>query len=663
MRFTKICITNYRQYSHIEFSFPHQCKSDMHVIIASNGVGKTNLLNAVNWCLYGDEPHSSGSDDFDMHSDERLSLCNLKALEEARANNQPTCPVTVEIYAENDEGQFIFKRVADINTLSYKQTGTDKFEAKMYPLDSGSDMKLMEGKEAEGFVDLYLPKKIREYFYFDGERLLNYLTNTEAASSRIRDSIYEIAGVNFINRAGEHLQEIIKQYQRKIKELSPGMAQIINALNTANANVEQKKAEIKELEVQIENAKIAIADADKILDGTEQSRDANAKYKENKRSIEREEGLLKQAKADLVAFVKKYFYKLMLYDVNHETYSYIEQRDETSSGDAEINLQAIKESLLKRECMLCKQHIPHDIEDELKRLVIKYEQNVSLQTLLRIKNDIGNALRLDDYIAEKQKIFERIRECEDRIQELKDENDKLLPIVEKVGNIQDIEFVVRNKRENEVLLDRNKDKRSKYEEQLITLEKVARNAQSDYDEALKKDTECNEYKEREKFVSRAYEIITEVKQNIVTDIKSQMQDQTMGIFEQLLWKRDTYGRVELDDNFRLQLFHKRTGQSCLYSCSAAEKELLALSFTIALHSVSGYDNLLFIDTPVGRVSDANRRNFANVLLDVSYGKQIILAFTPSEYSDEIKDVLNKNDIASINMLLHDEDNVETTVKG
>ena len=151
-----------------------------------------------------------------------------------------------------------------------------------------------------------------------------------------------------------------------------------------------------------------------------------------------------------------------------------------------------------------------------------------------------------------------------------------------------------------------------------------------------------------------------MKKGIIDDIKTQMQDETMSIFDQLLWKKDTYGRVELDDNFRLQLYHKRSGQSCLYSCSAAEKELLALSFTIALHNVSGYDNLLFIDTPVGRVSDVNRENFARVLLEVSQGKQIILAFTPSEFSDEIKTVLNRTVISSYNQLTSDED--VTTLK-
>ena len=75
-------------------------------------------------------------------------------------------------------------------------------------------------------------------------------------------------------------------------------------------------------------------------------------------------------------------------------------------------------------------------------------------------------------------------------------------------------------------------------------------------------------------------------------------------------------------------------------------ELLALAFTLAIQEVSNFDNLLFIDTPVGKISDENRENFANVLLDISTHKQIILQFTPSEYSSEIRDVFRDNVVSS-----------------
>jgi len=42
--------------------------------------------------------------------------------------------------------------------------------------------------------------------------------------------------------------------------------------------------------------------------------------------------------------------------------------------------------------------------------------------------------------------------------------------------------------------------------------------------------------------------------------------------------------------------------------------------------------------PLGRVSDDNRENMARALWDVSRNKQIIMLFTPDEYSESVKQI-------------------------
>ena len=58
MRIESIEIQNFRQYRKEKFTFPRiKGKKDIHVIIGENGEGKTNILNALTWCLYGEELH------------------------------------------------------------------------------------------------------------------------------------------------------------------------------------------------------------------------------------------------------------------------------------------------------------------------------------------------------------------------------------------------------------------------------------------------------------------------------------------------------------------------------------------------------------------------------------------------------------------------------
>ena len=106
MRIESIEIKNYRQYQNVFFKFDKNTPNDIHVIIASNGVGKTNILNAVNWCLYGDEPHTSGTDS-DVSTD-KLPLCNLKAVDETKSRSESFCEVAVTIVASEQDEVFTF---------------------------------------------------------------------------------------------------------------------------------------------------------------------------------------------------------------------------------------------------------------------------------------------------------------------------------------------------------------------------------------------------------------------------------------------------------------------------------------------------------------------------------------------------------------------------
>ena len=129
-----------------------------------------------------------------------------------------------------------------------------------------------------------------------------------------------------------------------------------------------------------------------------------------------------------------------------------------------------------------------------------------------------------------------------------------------------------------------------------------------------------------------------------------IQNETFRIFDNLIWKKDAFSKVEILENYSFRLLDKY-GNQTLGSCSAAETALLALSFTLALQLVSKHDSLLFIDTPIGRVGVQNRTNFMNTLLKVAKEKQVILTFTPTEYDTNVKTILadNYNSFHSLTM--------------
>ena len=105
MRITEVSILNYRQYKDIKINFNKKPKKqDLHIIIGQNDTGKTNLLNAINWCLYGDEPHL-------VKEKEEMPLINTKVLADA-LDTGGKYDVIVELLAVTDNDHKLkFKRV------------------------------------------------------------------------------------------------------------------------------------------------------------------------------------------------------------------------------------------------------------------------------------------------------------------------------------------------------------------------------------------------------------------------------------------------------------------------------------------------------------------------------------------------------------------------
>ena len=88
MILNKVSIKNYRQYRDVEIEFAKDPKKNFTIIKGNNGTGKTTLLNALTWCLYGSEIHSYGQYT-------SMSICNNKSIN--LADDDESIDVSVEI--------------------------------------------------------------------------------------------------------------------------------------------------------------------------------------------------------------------------------------------------------------------------------------------------------------------------------------------------------------------------------------------------------------------------------------------------------------------------------------------------------------------------------------------------------------------------------------
>lgn len=643
MRFDSIDISNYRQYRSLHVDFEKTKDTDLHIIVASNGVGKTNLLNAINWCLYGDEPHLADEDD-------SLLICNNTALEEARQNNKETVEVSVKIKTTSVDGNIIFERTQSINTAT-KFEDPNKFKVTIIKDDGNSDIR--EGEAAKDITNHFLPQKIRQYFFFDGEQLHNYFSKGQG-STHVKDSIHEIAQINVVTKVKEHLNVMISEYRKSLANLNPQ----VDALNAELTDKEQTrnnlKDQIEELKTSIRQSEDKIEELNLLISGTESVVDDNNKYNSNVKEIEDCERVINESNDKLRKLLRQYFVLVMMYDLNKSTNDYIQEKYDRGALPPDIDLQLVSQSLKSHECALCHQHTDEEAEAYLNEIINKYEvSNAVSHKLTEIKNDVSRSCRdAEKYMEEKKKIFDQKRDAENKKKDLTSENEELYKRISSCSSVEQIGLWMSEREDHRNLIKTNTEKKGSYKAQVEALENEIEALNKKIKLAVADNEKSEAIGEQLAFASEACAIVTSIEEEIVCDIRNKMETETMSLFESLIWKKNTYGRIELNDEYKLRLFHKVTNESCLGSCSAAERELLALAFTIALHRVSNHDCLLFIDTPVGRVSDVNRENFAKSLITVSKQKQLILAFTPSEYSDEVKKYFNSSVISSSNKLIN-----------
>jgi DNA sulfur modification protein DndD len=126
---------------------------------------------------------------------------------------------------------------------------------------------------------------------------------------------------------------------------------------------------------------------------------------------------------------------------------------------------------------------------------------------------------------------------------------------------------------------------------------------------------------------------------LLSEVRQQIEQETEEYFLDLIWKKGTYSRVQIDENYQINVLNVR-GLPSLGTLSAGERQVLALAFMAALGTISGFDAPVLIDTPIGRISGEPRKNIAESLPNYLSDTQVTLLMTDTEYTEPVQMRLN-----------------------
>lgn len=631
MRIESIEIQNFRQYRKEKFEFPKlKGKKDIHVIIGENGEGKTNILNALTWCLYGEELHLGDKNT-------AINKINSQYVQELRNRSQKNGETKVTVVMSIEDGG----KITFMRTALYSITQSNVIETKQDVIaiaNANGGNKIIDKKDDyEMYVSRYVPKEINEYIFFDGELMDQYFKSNKRGN--IESGIKDLTKASTIEKTKNALNLYAKNEIAPVLK-SNGDTRVREAQTKLEA--EQRIRDHQQEKVgliigQIKVAKEKIAELTDKIQGFDSLKEKTDRLEFLEEESDRLKSRQKRFSEDLNEFVRQNYINFALFPALKEFRDYILSQESKGNLPPKIDKRLVQSIIENKECAVCGNHL--DTEHLQYVLSILHKLEVSSKTSAEL-NRASSALNaiienMKSYPKKKQGIVAQKQDLDLQVTKNEEEYAKISKELRSIPNQEEIRNAIVEREEYRKNIGPLHEKFGRENLLLEARSKAVEKAEKELEEAMKSNSRLEIYRKQLEFCTKGIILLDETLKEIIEECRKEMEVATFEIFDKLIWKKGAFSKVNILEDYSFELLDAYQQQT-LGACSAAERALLALSFTIALQQTSGHDSLLYIDTPLGRVGEKNRINFTEVLTGIAESKQVILSFTPTEYDDNVR---------------------------
>ena len=633
----KIAFENYRQYGTGSLSFRTNGDALLSVLIAKNGTGKTTLLNAITWCLYDKELHLA---------DEKTALPLVNAAAARSLPEGSLIPVSVAITILDGNNIVEFYRAMNFKTSIDSAgnpryiPGKSKFTVSITPIGDFENTQVLQGIDADVVAKQYFDEAIFKFYFFDGEKLRDFFAAGQ--SNTIQQSIFNISQVTMLENACGRLKRMHYDRTKKLAKDCPDIAALNEErekqekrLATARETLSDSRADVLELTHKRDELDEILRGYDPIKKLQQERQDLESTL----RHIEDEE---ETYRSDRSAFIRQYTVLLTLYPRIKKTLDLIGVKEADGDLPPAIDKDQVRRLLdhLDEPCPLCNGVIGETGRAHLEALLEKI--SVSSHTSNYLKEIKGPLERYLEQAQNFKKELASLRQREMDIEERKNvASQRLQQITSTLSNFESESGqlnVAKTEAERTAIIQRINVANQAIGAANTTIaacnERLAQ-IEAAVNKALQTMNEHADIRKQLEVIDMLHGQFTKIKNQIMDEMKAEIEKTTWDIFDSMIWKKQTFGRIEIDDSYDIAVYNT-DGIEMTGSLSATEQMALAYAFTLAIHRASGKNCPLVIDSPLGRVSDDNRENMARALLEVSRDKQIIMLFTPDEYSAAVR---------------------------
>jgi len=627
-------LENYRQFREQKIVFAlGEDDRRITVIQGANGAGKTNILNAVTWCLYDEERHLGDAD-------RGLQLVNNVTLSDLELGQ--TCHVRVELVLriKNNE-KMIVTRMATFRKTRENEAEKVSRKFEVFYQENGD---LKKAPDPELTVNQYLSKDIQEYFFFHCERLDDYFKGP-SNTRLIRKEVFKISQLALFEDVFSHLKNRNDEYSKELKNINPKAEHIKSLIDDRQAQLDVAKSNLEEYSDKANEAIELEKELDRKLRDyptSEEIRD----WQNRRDGLEKKADQLEQRIVELCEEHKDYLIKTAPLLVAYEAILFMQNN--ISIKDAEGLIpppyrRSFLKELLNRGFCICHTDFSKNITAKKKVEEVFHGcdrvTDISDELSVELKNLETMKATVKSFHKEHIKYAKQINGMKKELEEISIEEKKL---TEKLQNVDD-EKIRRWEQELEIVKKKKTEmieNRARRKQRIEDLKTEIGNLNKEYERELRKIHKHTELKKKLLFCSKAMGAATDIKDEIMDEIRNEIEELTRNQFFELIWKRENFKAVQISEDYDISVLDQN-GVEAIGTLSDGERQVLALSFIAALNIISGFDAPIMIDTPLGRISKEPKANIAAKLPNYLKGKQLTLLVTEEEFTGEVRNKMRR----------------------
>ena len=652
----KIILKNYRTYEgNVTIALSRDLEKTITIIHGEMGHGKTTILEAIYWCLYGKSRFA------DTESDE--SILNTNVVNNLKINDFNETLVEIYLY-EAGELRYKIKRVMEFSKKhesaelikNSKISGriskginlVEKMTFSYLPRDKDDWKPYNDPIKVQNAIDNIFPKSLSKYFLFDAELLDNFFDISDDKNTKVKDGIEKISGLPIVEIATKHLKKISEDIVKSVSDVN--LDPINDEITLLKRRLDAKKATIETENKKQDELKSKIDTIESFLRSHNEETIQNNQQQIDrlKKDIQGNNKLLSKHTAKMNDWI------LRSNIITRLNVSINKSMEKCNTWEKEGKIPIAVSGLALKNILhgnppicICGTHLTEGsaekqhIEKLLEKNLIDSPIIQNITTGRGYWENIANDLQSID------KNFKNFKNERDEFETIN--RDKRTEKKELEKKYEDVNVKDINKRFQELKELQNEQKSSIEEigRAKAEKEKTGRMLElqgRDLDIQMKKNKRHQSETNRKMFADTLGKIFQKYSDELKNELRDIVAKKTTEYFLKLVSRKEDFAEVQIQGNYKMVVLDNNQKNKAL---GAGQSCCLALSYIAAIRDTAEKNYFMMIDSPLHNISQEERVDIAQNLPKFLPQTQITLLVQDQEYTGHANKGITGKKIPSV----------------